>query len=189
MEVCPDMPIKSGKCIKRPWPTKHPSLVSGSWLNVWSMGKFSKKCLLLLYHHKFENTLSKAITNINKIMYIWGRRWMKPSVEGSAVWRREQGEPVSHLTLTSSDSAPAGPRWNAEGREATDDQWSIYTDLVKKHGKFTKEQVKGPLDPRTVPWMSAQLLKMDSVSEDRLHILGPSHSTLINHQTLFLPKT
>lgn len=61
---------------------------------------------------------------------------MKPSVEGSAVWRREQGEPVSHLTLTSSDSASAGPRWNAEGREATDDPCSIYTDLVKKHGKW-----------------------------------------------------
>lgn len=176
MELCPDMPIKSGKSVKCPWSTKNPSLVSGPWLSVWSMGEFSKKCLLLLYHPKLENTLSKAITNINRIMHIWGRRWMKPSVEGSTVWRREQEEPVSHLTLTSSDSAPPGPHWNAERREATDDLWSIYTDLVKKRGKFTKEQVKRSLDPWTIPewvrsfckWTVSQ--KIDSTSWD-LHIL------------------
>lgn len=54
---------------------------------------------------------------------------MKSSVEDSTkVWRKKQGGPASHLILTSPHSAPAGPRWNAEGREA-----------LKKHGRLCKE--------------------------------------------------
>lgn len=45
------------------------------------------------------------------------------------MWRKEQGASVSHLTLTSFDSIPAGPHWNAEGREATDEPCSLYIDF------------------------------------------------------------
>lgn len=39
---------------------------------------------------------------------------MEPSVEESN-WRKEQGMPASHPHPNTSDSAPAGHQWKAEG--------------------------------------------------------------------------